>query len=133
MNSTKRIPDYFIQNIVAKFSLENYTEASSDLNVRYPSTPILLSPNFLEAFKFLEKADKELDQSATQVFFLTKLSNLSRKSFRDFLKNSKKCKEVFLLPKITFDGFESPAPFPLILLHLTRENPPNENVILSVW
>ena len=133
MNSTKRIPDYFIQNIVAKFSLENYTEASSDLNVRYPSTPILLSPNFLEAFKFLEKADKELDQSATQVFFLTKLSNLSRKSFRDFLKNSKKCKEVFLLPKITFDGFESPAPFPLILLHLTRENPPNEHVILSVW
>ena len=133
MNSTKRIPEYFIQNIVAKFSLENYTEASSDLNVRYPSTPILLSPNFLEAFKFLEKADKELDQSATQVFFLTKLSNLSRKSFRDFLKNSKKCKEVFLLPKITFDGFESPAPFPLILLHLTRENPPNENVILSVW
>ena len=133
MNSTKRIPDYFIQNIVAKFSLENYTEASSDLNVRYPSTPILLSPNFLEAFKFLEKADKELDQSATQVFFLTKLSNLSRKSFRDFLKHSKKCKEVFLLPKITFDGFESPAPFPLILLHLTRENPPNEKVILSVW
>ena len=133
MNSTKRIPEYFIQNIVAKFSLENYTEASSDLNVRYPSTPILLSPNFLEAFKFLEKADKELDQSATQVFFLTKLSNLSRKSFRDFLKKSKKCKEVFLLPKITFDGFESPAPFPLILLHLTRENPPNENVILSVW
>ena len=133
MNSTKRIPEYFIQNIVAKFSLENYTEASSDLNVRYPSTPILLSPNFLEAFKFLEKADKELDQSATQVFFLTKLSNLSRKSFRDFLKHSKKCKEVFLLPKITFDGFESPAPFPLILLHLTRENPPNEKVILSVW
>ena len=133
MNSTKRIPDYFIQNIVAKFSLDNYTEASSDLNVRYPSTPILLSPNFLEAFKFLEKADKELDQSATQVFFLTKLSNLSRRSFRDFLKHSKKCKEVFLLPKITFDGFESPAPFPLILLHLTRENPPNENVILSVW
>ena len=133
MNSTKRIPDYFIQNIVAKFSLENYTEASSDLNVRYPSTPILLSPNFLEAFKFLEKADKELDQSATQVFFLTKLSNLSRRSFRDFLKKSKKCKEVFLLPKITFDGFESPAPFPLILLHLTRENPPNEKVILSVW
>ena len=133
MNSTKRIPEYFIQNFVAKFSLENYTEASSDLNVRYPSTPILLSPNFLEAFKFLEKADKELDQSATQVFFLTKLSNLSRRSFRDFLKKSKKCKEVFLLPKITFDGFESPAPFPLILLHLTRENPPNENVILSVW
>ena len=133
MNSTNRIPDYFIQNIVAKLSLENYTEASPDLNVRYPSTPILLSPNFLEAFKFLEKADKELDQSATQVFFLTKLSNLSRKSFRDFLKKSKKCKEVFLLPKITFDGFESPAPFPLILLHLTRENPPNENVILSVW
>ena len=133
MNSTKRIPDYFIQNIVAKFSLDNYTEASSDLNVRYPSTPILLSPNFLEAFKFLEKADKELDQSATQVFFLTKLSNLSRKSFRDFLKHSKKCKEVFLLPKITFDGFESPAPFPPILLHLTRENPPNEKVILSVW
>ena len=133
MNSIKAIPDYFVQQIVMKFNLEEYTMGLSDLEMRYPSTPVLLSPNFLEAYKYLEKAGQELDQSATQIFFLTKLTNLSRKTFRDFLQGSQKCKEIFLLPKITFDNFESPAPFPLILMHLTRSNPPHEFCKVTVW
>ena len=133
MNSVRAIPDYLVQQILAKFNLDVYTIGPADLEVRYPPTPILLSPNFLEAYKYLQKASEELDQSATQVFFLTKLTNLSRKTFRDFLKDSHKCKEIYLLPKITFDNFESPAPFPLILMHLTRSNPPHEYCELSVW
>ena len=133
MNPVRAIPDYLVQQVVSKFNLDEYTLAPPDLDVRYPPTPILLSPNFLEAYKYLEKACVELDQSATQIFFLTKLTNLSRKTFRDFLQNSKKCKEIFLLPKITFDNFESPAPFPLILMHLTRSNPPHEFTELTVW
>ena len=133
MNSVRAIPDYLVQQILTKFNLDVYTIGPADLEVRYPPTPILLSPNFLEAYKYLQKASEELDQSATQVFFLTKLTNLSRKTFRDFLKDSHKCKEIYLLPKITFDNFESPAPFPLILMHLTRSNPPHEYCELSVW
>ena len=133
MNSVKAIPDYLIQQIRTKFNLEEYTIGTTDLEVRYPSTPIILSPNFLEAYKYLEKASEELEKSATQIFFLTKLTNLSRKTFRDFLKTSHKCKEIYLLPKITFDGFESPAPFPMVLMHLTRSNPPNEFIKVSVW
>ena len=129
----RAIPDYLTKQIVTRFNLEEYTAGPSDLEVRYPATPMLLSPNFLEAYKYLEKAGNELDQSATQIFFLTKLTNLSRKTFRDFIQNSKKCKEIFLLPKITFDNFESPAPFPLILMHLTRSNPPQEACNLTVW
>ncbi len=133
MNSVKAIPNYLVEQIRTKFNLENYTIGPADLQVRYPSTPILLSPNFLEAYKYLEKAGIELDQSATQIFFLTKLTNLSRKTFRDFLKTSHKCKEIYLLPKITFDGYDSPAPFPMILMHLTRSNPPHEFIKVSVW
>ena len=133
MNSVKAIPQYLIDQIRTKFNLEEYTIGTTDLEVRYPSTPIILSPNFLEAYKYLEKASEELDQTATQIFFLTKLTNLSRKTFRDFLKTSHKCKEIYLLPKITFDNYESPAPFPLILMHLTRSNPPHEFIKLSVW
>ena len=133
MNSVKAIPQYLIDQIRSKFNLEEYTIGTTDLEVRYPSTPIILSPNFLEAYKYLEKASEELDQTATQIFFLTKLTNLSRKTFRDFLKTSHKCKEIYLLPKITFDNYESPAPFPLILMHLTRSNPPHEFIKLSVW
>ena len=133
MNSVKAIPQYLIDQIRTKFNLEEYTIGTTDLEVRYPSTPIILSPNFLEAYKYLEKASEELDQTATQIFFLTKLTNLSRKTFRDFLKTSHKCKEIYLLPKITFDHFESPAPFPLILMHLTRSNPPHEFIKLTVW
>ena len=133
MNSVKAIPQYLIDQIRSKFNLEEYTIGTTDLEVRYPSTPIILSPNFLEAYKYLEKASEELDQTATQIFFLTKLTNLSRKTFRDFLKTSHKCKEIYLLPKITFDGFESPAPFPMVLMHLTRSNPPHEFIKVSVW
>ena len=133
MNSTRSIPDYLVQQIRQRFELEEYTIGPSDLEVRYPNTPVLLSPNFLHAYKYLEKSAAELDLSATQVFFLTKLTNLSRKTFRDFLKDSSKCKEIFLLPKITFENFESPAPFPLILMHLTRSNPPHEFCKLTVW
>ena len=133
MNSVKAIPQYLIDQIRTKFNLEEYTIGTTDLEVRYPSTPIILSPNFLEAYKYLEKASEELDQTATQIFFLTKLTNLSRKTFRDFLKTSHKCKEIYLLPKITFDNYESPAPFPLILMHLTRSNPPHEFIKVSVW
>ena len=133
MNSVRAIPDYLVQQILTKFNLDVYTIGPADLEVRYPPTPILLSPNFLEAYKYLQKASEELDQSATQVFFLTKLTNLSRKTFRDFLKDSHKCKEIYLLPKITFDNFESPAPFPLILMHLTRSNPPHDFIKLTVW
>ena len=127
------IPSYLVQQIVCKFDLEEYTAGPSDLEVRYPATPMLLSPNFIEAYKYLEKAGAELEMSATQIFFLTKLTNLSRKTFRDFIQKSKKCKEIYLLPKITFDGFESPAPFPLILMHLTRSNPPQEDCKIRVW
>ena len=133
MNSVKAIPQYLIDQIRTKFNLEEYTIGTTDLEVRYPSTPIILSPNFLEAYKFLEKASEDLEKSATQIFFLTKLTNLSRKTFRDFLKTSHKCKEIYLLPKITFDNYESPAPFPLILMHLTRSNPPHEFIKVSVW
>ena len=133
MNSVRAIPDYLVQQVVKKFNLDEYTLAPTDLQVRYPSTPILLSPNFMEAYRYLEKAAAELDMSATQIFFLTKLTNLSRKTFRDFIQNSKKCKEIYLLPKITFDGFDSAAPFPLILMHLTRSNPPHEFIKLSIW
>ena len=133
MNGIRDIPDYFVQQIRAKFNLDSYATAPSDLEVRYPSTPMLVSPNFLEAYKYLAKASSELDQSATQIFFLTKLTNLSRKTFKVFLQHSKKCKEIFLLPKITFDNFESPAPFPLILMHLTRSNPPHAFCTISVW
>ena len=133
MNSVKAIPQYLIDQIRTKFNLEEYTIGTTDLEVRYPSTPLILSPNFLEAYKYLEKASEELEKSATQIFFLTKLTNLSRKTFRDFLKTSHKCKEIYLLPKITFDNYESPAPFPLILMHLTRSNPPHEFIKVSVW
>ena len=133
MNSVKAIPQYLIDQIRTKFNLEEYTIGTTDLEVRYPSTPLILSPNFLEAYKYLEKASEELEKSATQIFFLTKLTNLSRKTFRDFLKTSHKCKEIYLLPKITFDGFESPAPFPMVLMHLTRSNPPHEFIKVSVW
>ena len=133
MNSVKAIPKYLIEQIIAKFNLEEYTIGPADLEVRYPSTPLLLSPNFLEAYRYLEKASEELERTATQIFFLTKLTNLSRKTFRDFLKDSKKCKTIYLLPKITFDSYESPAPFPLILMHLTRSNPPHDVCELLVW
>ena len=126
----KKIPQYFAEEIASRFGLTEYTSAVN-IECRFPSTPIMISPQFLNAPEYLRKCSEELDQSATHIFFLTKLSNLSRNTFKSFLKDSKKCRGVYLIPKLIFTGYESPAPFPLCLLELTADD--NNETLISVW
>lgn len=126
----KNIPQYFVEQIAARFGLTEYTSAVN-LDSRFPSTPIMISPQFLNAPAYLTKCLNELSLSATHIFFLTKLSNLSRNTFKTFLRDSHRCRGVYLIPKLVFDGYESPAPFPLCLLELTESD--NPHTVLSVW
>ena len=115
------MPEYFVKQIVEKFNLTEYT-TRVDYNLRFPNLPIIASPNFLEAGKFLTKCSDELQLNNTNIFLLTKLTNLSRPSFKKFLSDTTLCKAVYLIPKLIFEGYESPAPFALCLLHCESSN-----------
>ena len=119
-----------MKQIVEKFNLTEYTTCV-DYNLRFPNIPIIASPDFLEAGKFLAKCSDELQLNSTNIFLLTKLTNLSRPSFKKFLSETTLCKEVYLIPKLIFEGYESPAPFALCLLHCESNN--HDVTQLQVW
>ena len=128
--SSRTLPEYFIKDLASKFSLSDYT-TSVDFKKRFPSIPVIISPNFLEAGRFLLKCSEELNQDCEQIFMLTKLTNLARPSFKKFLAETNHCKCVYLIPKLIFDGYESPAPFGLCLLQLeTNTEAPCQ---LRIW
>ena len=127
--TSRKLPDYFVRQIVDRFGLSTFT-TQVDSNLRFPEIPIIASPNFLEAGTFLTKCCDELKQNETSIYLLTKLTNLSRPSFKKFLGQTDLCKAVYLVPKLIFEGYESPAPFALCLLHLEAGSVQTE---LHIW
>ena len=128
--TSRILPEYFVKQVVSRFQLTEYT-TKVDSSLRFPGIPIIASPNFLEAGAFLAKCNQELKQDSTNIFLLTKLTNLSRPSFKQFLSDTKFCKAVYLVPKLIFEGYESPAPFALCLLHLEQGG--SADTKLEVW
>ena len=127
--TSRILPEYFVKQIVERFDLTEYT-TQVDSNLRFPDIPIIASPNFLEAGNFLTKCCGELKHNTTSIYLLTKLTNLSRPSFKKFLGETNLCKSVYLIPKLIFEGYESPAPFALCLLHLEGGS---ETTELHIW